>query len=55
MSKYEINWAVGARVVVEAESAEEAYLDAKEMLPAGGDWEDIDVIPVEENSKVAVS
>lgn len=50
--QYEINWAVGGRRVVEADSAEEARLDAKELLPPGGDWQDIDVIPVEENSKI---
>lgn len=52
--KYEINWAVGGRRVVEADSAEEAHLDAQELLPPGGDWQDVDIIAVEENSEVSL-
>lgn len=53
--QYEINWAVGGRRMIEADSPEDAFLDAKELLPSGGDWQDIDVIVVEENSKVALT
>lgn len=53
--QYEINWAVGGRKVVEADSPEDAFLDAKELLPPGADWQDIDVIPIEENSEVALT
>lgn len=54
--QYEINWAVGGRRVVEASSVEEAHAHAKEMLPRDAcDWQDIDVIAVEENSKIALA
>ena len=53
---YEINWAVGGRRVVEAASPEEAQEMARELLPRdAGDWQDIDVIPVEETSKIALA
>lgn len=51
--QYEINWAVGGRSVIEADSPEEAHAQAKELLPRdAADWQDIDVIPVEEISKI---
>lgn len=51
MGIFEINWAVGGRVMFSADTPEEAQLHARELLPRGGDWQDIDVIPVEENSQ----
>lgn len=53
MGMYEVNWAVGGRRLIEAASSEDAYLDGKELLPWGGDWQDIDVVEVEENSKIS--
>lgn len=47
MGTFEINWAVGGRVTISADTPEEAHLHAKELLPREGDWQDIDVIPVE--------
>jgi hypothetical protein len=43
---YEINWATGGRVVVEADSPEQANEMAQALLPPGGDWVDIDVLSI---------
>jgi hypothetical protein len=44
--QYEVNWATGDRDIIEADTPEEAYDLAKEMLPSGGSWVDIDVLPL---------
>ena len=43
---YEINWATGGGVVVDADSPDQANEMARDLIPPGGDWVDIDVIPV---------
>lgn len=45
-SQYEINWATGGRALVEAASVEEAHAAAREFLPPGGDWVDLDLTKV---------
>lgn len=56
MHEYEINWAVGGRVTVIASSPEEAQAYAREILPRdSSDWQDIDVIEIEESSKIALT
>ena len=47
---YEINWATGGRVVVTADSPEQANEMARDLIPSGGDWVDIDVIPISESA-----
>lgn len=54
--QYEINWAVGGRAVVDAETPEDAHAQARELLPRdAADWQDIDVIKIEENSEIALT
>lgn len=49
---YEINWAVGGRAVVSASTPEEAHAHARDLLPRDSfDWQDVDVIKVEETTK----
>jgi hypothetical protein len=56
MSEYEVNWAVGGRAVITATTLEDAHVQARELLPRDcAEWQDIDVIPVEENSKTVLS
>ena len=43
---YEINWAMGGRVEIEADSPEHAHECVREHVPRGGEWLDIDVSPV---------
>jgi len=48
MTTFEVNWAVGGRTTVMADSPEEAHAQAQELLPReSGDWVDLDVIPLE--------
>lgn len=55
MPDYEINWAIGGRKVITAASAEDASAYAEEILPWGNrDWKDIDVIPVQKDSDIAL-
>jgi hypothetical protein len=49
VAEYEIDWAVGGRVVVTAETADEAHDQARDLLPRGGDWMDLNVSKVDEN------
>lgn len=46
ISQYEINWATGGRAVVEATSVEDAHVAARDLLPSGGDWVDLDLTKI---------
>lgn len=41
---YEISWATGGRTAVEADSPEQAQAMARELIPRGGEWIDVDVL-----------
>lgn len=46
MPDYEINWATGGREIITATSTEDAHSLARELLPSGGDWVDLDLTKI---------
>lgn len=47
MPDYEVHWATGGRVVIPADSVEEAHAAAKDLVPPHGDWIDLDVTKID--------